>query len=235
MIPLFSDTDSIFEAYTMEHFIPILLAFLVGFLAIFVANKYLPERAKIILGTSLALVPFMCVCWRMWYQSSTNNFDPKLDLPFFLCRFMALILPFVFYTRNRFLLGILYFWVTAGTINAIITPDLLEGVGHREYNLYWIYHLMLIVTIIYGVFVYKFKINWSDYKNAVAATILFSVFSGIINFVLKANYNYLSAKPEVASLLDYLGPWPLYIIAVYGLMFFLFFLALLPYLIKSKA
>ena len=235
MIPLFSDSDSLFVAYTMDHFLPILLAFCVGFLAIFVANKYLPEKLKTLVGTSLAFVPFICVCWRMWYQASSNNFDPKLDLPFFLCRFMALILPFVFYTRNRLWLGILYFWVMAGTLNAILTPDLIEGPGHREYNLYWIYHLMLVVTMIYGVFVYKFKINWRDYKNAVVATILFTVFSAGVNFVLKANYNYLSEKPKVASLLDYLGPWPWYIAAVYGIMFFLFLLALLPYLIKSRA
>jgi len=157
-----------------------------------------------------------------------------LDLPLFLCRFMALILPFVFYTRNRLWLGILYFWILAGTINAIITPDLKQGPFHWEYNLYWIYHLMLIVTIIYGVFVYKFRITWKDYRNAVLGTIIFTVFAGIVNFALKANYNYLSAKPDVASILDHLGPWPWYIVSVYGLMFFLFFLAFLPYLLRGR-
>lgn len=234
MLALFSLTDSSFNAYTIEHFAPILLAVLIGFVSIVVANKYLTDRAKIILGTLLAFVPFTCVIGRMSYLFSQGLMDPKEDLPFYLCRFMALILPFVFYTRNRLLLGIMYFWILAGTINAVITPDLKQGPGHWEYNLYWIYHLMLIVTIIYGVFVYRFKITWKDYRNAVFATILFTIFSGLVNYLLKANYNYLSAKPEVASILDHMGPWPWYIVSVYTLMFFLFFLALLPYLIKSR-
>ena len=234
MIALYSFTNESFEAYTMEHFLPVILAILLAWGSIRVANKKLTESQKTILGTVLALVPFVCVIGRMTYLLMIGSFDPSLDLPFFMCRFMALILPFVFYTRNRFMLGILYFWVLAGTINAIITPDLLFNFGHWEYNLYWVYHLMLIVTIIYGVFVYKFEIKWRDYWNAVLGTIVFTVFSMGVNFLLKANYNYLSEKPEVASILDYMGPWPWYIAVVYFLMFLLFLLAFLPYLLKKR-
>ena len=234
MIPFFSFSDSSFDPYTIEHFGPILLGVFVATSSIFLANRYLPESGKTKLGTVLASVPFICIVGRMSFLAVNTNFDVKLDLPLFLCRFMALILPFVFYTRNRLWLGILYFWVFAGTINAVITPDLIHPPGHWEYSLYWIYHLMLIVSIVYGVFVYKFKITWKDYRNAVIATIVFTILSGLVNIALKANYNYLSAKPEVASLLDHMGPWPYYIISVYGLMFFLFFLALLPYLRKGR-
>lgn len=235
MLALFSFTDSTFDAFTIEHYAPILLGALICIIAIYTANKYLSERAKTILGTVLALIPFFCVIGRMGYLLSIGDLDPKEDLPFFLCRFMSLILPFVFYKRNRFLLGILYFWILAGTINSIITPDLLFPPGHWEYTMYWVYHGMLIVTMLYGVFVYKLKIKWRDYRNAVIGTILFTIFSVIVNYLLKANYNYLSAKPVSASILDVMGPWPWYILSVYGLMFFLFFLVLLPHLIKKKA
>ncbi len=233
MLPFFSFSNTEFDAFTMEHYLPIMLAFAVGFFAIYIGNKYLNEKAKTALGVLMAIIPFSCVLGRMSYLLYVGNFDPKLDLPFFLCRFMALILPFVFYYRNRFLLGILYFWILAGTMNAIITPDLQQGLGHWEYSLYWVYHTMLIATILYGVFVYKFKVGWKDYRNAVLGTIVFTIFSSIVNFMLKANYNYLSAKPEVASILDHFGPWPWYIVSVYGLMFFLFFIVLLPHLRKN--
>lgn len=235
MFPIFSAIELPFKAYSIQHFGPIGIAVIFTISIIQYANKYLNEKQKTILGTCLAFFPFVCVIGRMSYLISIGTFDSKLDLPFFLCRFMSLILPLVFYTRNRLMLGILYFWVLAGTVNAILTPDLKQGPFHWEYNLYWVYHLMLIVTILYGVFVYKFKITWKDYRNAVLATIAFTVFSGLINFLLKANYNYLSAKPDVASILDHMGPWPWYIVSVYGLMFFLFFLALLPYLRKGRA
>ena len=234
MLALYSFTNASFEPYTMEHFLPIIIGVLIALLSIRVANRKFNEHQKTLLGTALALVPFFCVIGRMGYLLIEGSFSAQLDLPFFLCRFMALILPFVFFTRNRFMLGILYFWVLAGTINAVITPDLLFNFGHWEYNLYWVYHLMLIVSIIYAALVYKMDIKWKDYWNAVLATIAFTIFSGTVNFLLKANYNYLSEKPEVASILDVMGPWPWYIVVVYLLMFFLFFLAFLPYLIRGK-
>lgn len=235
MIALYSFTNESFEAYTMEHFLPIIIAILIGWASIVVANRRLSERQKTILGTFLAMFPFFCIIGRLTYVVLAGSYDPALDLPFFMCRFVALILPFVIYTRQRFLLGILYFWVLAGTVNAVITPDLFSNFGHWEYILYFVYHLMLIVAIIYAACVYKFQIGWRDYRNAVLGVIVFTIFSIGINFLLKANYNYLSEKPEVASMLDYMGPWPWYIFVGYLLMFFLFFLALLPYLFKRKA
>ncbi len=235
MLALYSFTNDSFEAYTMEHFLPIIIAILVAWVSIVVANTRFTERQKTLLGTFLSLFPFLCIIGRMTYLMLDGSFDPALDLPFFMCRFIALILPIVIFLRHRFMLGILYFWVLAGTVNAVITPDLLFNFGHWEYILYFVYHLMLIVAIIYAVCVYKFRVGWRDYWNAVIGVIVFTVFSIGVNFMLKANYNYLSAKPEVASILDYMGPWPWYIIVVYLLMFFLFFLALLPYLIKKKS
>ena len=234
MLALYSFTNDSFEAYTMEHFLPILLAILIGWTTIFIANRQFNERQKTLLGTLLALIPFFCVIGRMSYLLSEGIFDPALDLPFFMCRFMALILPFVIFTRNRFMLGILYFWVLAGTINAVITPDLLFNFGHWEYILYFVYHLMLIVAMIYATLVFKFTVTWRDYWNAVLGVIVFTVFSACANVLLDANYNYLSAKPEVASVLDIMGPWPWYIGVVYVVMFLLFFLAFLPFLIKKK-
>ena len=35
-----------------------------------------------------------------------------------------------------------------------------------------------------------------------------------VNKVIGSNYMWVSGKPEAASLLDYLGPWPYYIIGI---------------------
>jgi len=68
----------------------------------------------------------------------------------------------------------------------------------------------------------------------VKGVIVFTIFTIAVNYLLKANYNYLVARPDTASLLDHFGPWPWYIVVAYLLMFLLFFVALIPFLIKKR-
>jgi hypothetical integral membrane protein (TIGR02206 family) len=44
-------------------------------------------------------------------------------------------------------------------------------------------------------------------------TAAFAVFVGMADVITGANYMYLRHKPERSSLLDVMGPWPVYILA----------------------
>ncbi len=54
-----------------------------------------------------------------------------------------------------------------------------------------------------------------------------------INLALGSNYLFIMHKPETASLLDVLGPWPWYILSMEALGFVIFFLLYLPWLVKD--
>ena len=47
--------------------------------------------------------------------------------------------------------------------------------------------------------------------KAVIMTLAYATFVALANVVLGTNYLYLCRKPDRASLMDYLGPWPWYI------------------------
>jgi uncharacterized membrane protein YwaF len=51
---------------------------------------------------------------------------------------------------------------------------------------------------------------------------------GIFDAIFKSNYMYLREKPGNASLLDALGPWPMYLIAGAAVGLMLFWLLWLP-------
>jgi uncharacterized membrane protein YwaF len=57
---------------------------------------------------------------------------------------------------------------------------------------------------------------------------MFAAGVGLFDYVYKTNYFYLRAKPANASMLDYLGPWPICILCREGVALVLFVLLYLP-------
>lgn len=222
--------ESDFVSFTKFHFIPILLFLILGIVASYIGSRLHSEKAKTKLGFALALIPFISLiltfCLRLY-----EGFDVKQDLPFHLCRALCLMMPFVMLIRNRFWLGVSYFWIIVGTLNANITPDIEFGYPHYDYFNYWLQHSGLIILPIYAIFVYELRIKWRDFFNAYIGVNLFLVLSLIVNFILKSNYMYSSAKPPSGSLLDYMGPWPWYLITGQALAIGLCGIAIVPFLI----
>ena len=163
-----------------------------------------------------------------------GEFSYKEELPIHLCRFIALIAPIVMLTRNRFWLGILYFWIIVGTLNANITPDLQRGFPHYEYLIYFCLHSGLMVLPFYTVFVYRVDIKFRDFIITFLMTNVFFFSAHLINLILGSNYMYTMHKPPVASLFDVLGPWPWYMLTGQVLIVGLMLIVYIPFVIRRK-
>ena len=58
---------------------------------------------------------------------------------------------------------------------------------------------------------------------------VYVVFVYVVNLLVGSNYLYIMQKPETASLLDLLGPWPIYIFVSEAVAFVTFFLLYAPF------
>lgn len=221
-------------AFSIMHWYPILLVTIFMMSYTFLARKYLSDREQVLFGTSLAIIPALCVLSRMVFTSMEGTFSVDKELPFHLCRLLAFILPFVMYYKNRKWFGITYFFTLVGTLQALLTPDLPQAAPHYSYTSYWILHGVLIYLPIYCIVVYKFTITKKDFINAVIAGNIYLLLTLIVNYFLGSNYFYTSHKPPSASLLDFLGPWPWYILSVELLTIVLFVLAWMPFWFSSR-
>jgi len=67
---------------------------------------------------------------------------------------MALAMPFVMYYKWRFGWSILFFWICAGTAQAMITPTHVAAFPNYEAIRYWAVHVGLPVMAVYGAVVY---------------------------------------------------------------------------------
>ena len=138
-------------------------------------------------------------------------------LPLQLCDVAILVTAAALWTRRPLLVELAYFWGLAGTIQALLTPDLPYHFPNYPYFQYYVAHGGVVAAAL--VLVVGLKIQprpWSVVRIA-ALTIAYTASVGLVDAVTGADYMYLRAKPASATLLDVLGPWPWYLLSATGI------------------
>lgn len=217
-----------FTLFGMQH---LLLLALLLFLAIclpMLAKKWLSAAQQLSLSRGLAVVISSWVILYTVIKLWIGDFDPTQDLPFDICNALALALPWLMWKPTQRVHEVLYFWILAGTLQGILTPHLMNGFPNFIFFKYWFVHGGLVVYIIYATVVFELKPTLRSIWRAFLALQVYVLIVLGLNVLLGANYVYLLHKPPTASLLDYLGPWPWYLVVVELIALLLFVLVYLP-------
>lgn len=220
---------------SLEHLIPIAVAIIFAILFIRYSNKKLTPKQRQNSIHLFALFVALTVAMYHGYNIGYGDYNIVTDLPLYLCSLLALCIPIFTYYRRYWMYEILLFWIIAGTAQAVITPDIEVGFPSLDYFRYWIAHLGLLIIIFYATFVFHMRPKLKSVFKSFLALQVYVLIMIAINFALGANYFYLNEKPKSASLLDYLGEWPYYVLAGQLLIIPFFLLVYLPfYLVKLK-
>ena len=223
-----------FELFGLSHWVAIFLFLLLVFLLPWYAKTHLNTDQQNKVGIALGLIVFINYPIWILLEILAGSFEMSLHLPLHLCRFANLLIPFVMIKRNYFVFEILYFWGLSGMLQGMITPDIVEDFPHFHYFRYFAGHHLLVVAIIYAVVVFKLKPTLISLKKAFIALNVFLVIALFANLLLDANYFWIMEKPPMGSLLDYMGPWPWYILTGEFVAFSHFILAYLLFLLIDK-
>lgn len=217
-----------------EHWIPIVVGLIFGGGIIVFANQKLNKRQQHLLIHALAVVVSLIVISFHLHKFSLGTYDIQKDLPLYLCSLLAIIMPIFTHYRKYWMYEILVFWIIAGTLQAIFTPDIATGFPTFDYLRYWAVHVGLLIVIFYATFVFKMAPKFKSIFKSILALQIYVLMMVVINCLLNANYFYLNQKPKSASLLDYFGEWPLYIIVVQLILVPYFLLIYLPFYLANK-
>lgn len=149
-------------------------------------------------------------------------------LPLHLCDVSVVLACVGLVTRRLGAIEPLYFFAFAGTVPALLTPELAQGFPDVRFLVYFLPHgLVLLAT---AVLVLGFGrvprpgAWWRSFLilNACAAAVT------PVNLLLDTNFLYLRAKPRTATPYDWFGPWPFYILTLEAVFLTVFFLLDLP-------
>ena len=115
-----------------------------------------------------------------------------------------------------------YFWGLAGTLQAVLTPDLHVGFPSLEFVQFVVGHLGIVLAALYLVVGLRIVPRPGAAVRVFTITVAYAALIGAFNWLTGSNYMYLAAPPENPSLLSLLGPWPWYLLSATGVAIVLF-------------
>src|SRR6266849_9072200 len=181
--------------------------------ALVAAARLRPGPWTLVAARALAvvLVGDEVAWWIYLVATHANRAELLYALPFQLCDAAIFVSAFALWFRQQLLVEVTYFWGLAGTIQAILTPDLPEHFPAFPFIQYYVAHggvvaAALLMVVGLGQWPRRRALLW-----VVPITIVYTAFVGLLDATTGANYMYLRAKPGSTTPLDLLGPWPWYI------------------------
>ncbi len=104
-----------------------------------------------------------------------------------------------------------YVWAIAGSLPALLTPNLSAPFPEPTYLVFFAMHGGVIVSVFYLIASRKIVITWNSLWRVWLVTHLYAGLIALFNAIFQTNYLFLCWKPSQFSPLDYMGPWPLYL------------------------
>lgn len=139
-----------------------------------------------------------------------GNYDLQTTLPLQLCDLAWVAAVVALWTHRPTPVALTYYWGLALTTQALITPALNRDFPDPKFIAYWAMHLLVVWAAVYLTWGLGLHPTWRDYRRTLAVTAAWAVAVFCFNVALGTNYGFLNRKPET-SILDLLGPWPLYV------------------------
>jgi hypothetical integral membrane protein (TIGR02206 family) len=191
-------------------------------------NSKLNNSVRFSLATILILQEISYHLWRL----HTGEWSIQIMLPLHLCSLFVWLGAFMLLTKNRFIYDFAYFIGIAGALQAFLTPDISDyGFPHYRFFHVLISHGSIMLAPLYMTIVERYRPTWKSFVKVFLWMNVYMVFVFGVNWMIGSNYMFVNHKPETASLLDILGPWPIYLLAAEGVAFVMFFLLYLPFAI----
>ena len=178
-------------------------------LSVLCRRKLVSTRA-VCLAIGWGLVINELIWWAFRYSHEGLHL---WNLPLQLCDATLWMSALACLTRWPRVVEFTYFGGLAGAGMAILTPDLWSPWPSYPAIYFFIAHGLIVLAVSVLVFGRIAPLAPGAMWRAFGMLLGYAAFVGAVNAIAGTNFMYLCRKPKGASLLDSLGPWPVYLIA----------------------
>lgn len=235
MIPLIAkDTGAPFVLFGFIHLAALGIVGLFVFSLFFIrksANIKLRNLIRYGLAGLLIINQLTRHIWLIYF----DQWSIQWNLPLHLCSIFVWLSAYMLITKSYTIFEFAYFLGIGGASQALLTPD----VGTYSFQYFYliqffIAHGGVITASAYMAIVEGYYPTWVSIRKVFIWINIYLVIVTVINLVINSNYLYTLHKPNVATLLDYLGPWPWYILSAEGIALIMFLMLYLPFLLSAR-
>lgn len=218
-----------FELFGTAHLIALVLILLFNLSFFILRSKFFTGWQKLIRIGMAAILIINELGWHLW-NAINGQWTIQTMLPLHLCSLFVFLSAVMLVTRSYRIFEFAYFLGIGGAIQALITPDAgIYGFPHYRFFQTMISHGLIVSAPIYMLVVERYRPTLRSLGKVVLWGNVYFLIVFALNFLLNSNYMYLAHKPATASALDYLGPWPLYLLWLELIALALFLLMFLPF------
>jgi hypothetical integral membrane protein (TIGR02206 family) len=222
-----ASVPSVFVPWGLSHLVVLTITVLGGIGLVELPRRAGPRTVRVV-GLVLAGVLVVVILGEQ--IAAFDPAHPGLTLPLQLSDLAPYAAAWAVISGQRWATALTYFWGLTLSIQALLTPALGGGdFPAPSFLVFFVDHLLVVWIAVFLTWGLRRHPTWRDYRFALVATVCWAVVAQVTNVATGANYGYLDRKPETASLLDVLGPWPWYLLAEAALVVGVWALITLPW------
>jgi len=197
--------------------------------ALCIGARLRPGPWTLVTARAIALVLLAdAISWTV-SELVEGSWSASNDLPLALCNVAVLVAAAACWWQTPLLAELTYFWGLAGTLQAVLTPDLRVGFPHLVFFEYLVGHLGIVLAAVYLVVGLRITPRPGAVLRTFEITLAYTAFVGLVDALSGANYMFLRHPPGEWTLLRVLGPWPWYIASAAGVALVLLAVLDLPF------
>jgi hypothetical integral membrane protein (TIGR02206 family) len=227
-------TGEPFKLFGSAHLIALVVVLCLNLAVVFLWRHPSPRARRIFRYTLAGILVVNETLWHVW-NYATGQWTIQTMLPLHLCSIMVWLSAYMLAFENYSLYEFVYFMGIGAAMQALLTPDAGRyGFPHFRFFQTIISHGSIITAAVYMTVIEGFRPYWKSLVRLVIGLNIYMAFVMVVNRLIGSNYLFIARKPDTASLIDVLGPWPWYILSIEMIGVAVCLILYLPFAIRDR-
>lgn len=164
-----------------------------------------------------------------------GNFRMQGSIPLQLSDLLRFVSAYALWTRKFWATSVVYYWGLTFNPMSLITPNLhYTWSPLYDFSMYWSLHILVMWAAIFLTWGLAHRPTWRSYWLGIVATLAWAAVTFAFNVFTGTNYGFLNATPTSSSLLDVMGPWPIYLLSAFVAMVVIWAAITWPWMIVGR-